>query len=689
MSKSGNIMDFFKRSRIPQVENVEQNNDPKSPETAQKDTVHTSSSPLSDPPSSLLLKSSPSQSSGSGPDSQLKRSLIRSIPQPANGDDTGQQASRSASAAPDSFMNGSFDSSQRIVKNGREIVTNSDGEDTDSIASLESPEDFFNKLSAPTEPKEDAETMNKDGTRNLRSTRGQLKRNTMDNFFAQKIPTPKYKHTLDTLVTDAVDDDETEAGVAKIKSAFDSSKKASRASDSLAAHDGDRNMGIHEDVLASAVGEGDDKPGLQRLLDAVRRTEAFDQEKIWSFFEKEIPIPSPPKFPRDSILPGTRQAALREPDSRERAFHSGIIEMSLSRGLLPDELVIWLLRSVPSEPRDDLRYAYSRALKLTSQKRISSLVRPDDIDDLFRTLGARPAALAFSEPAIPEAQLYNDSSRDWKFLISVLDLLRGAAELFADDTRERILLLLFRLSIDSSVTKDSVVCSELERAITASLEGLPKDSGDSIMDHVCKSLFQTVQDAILQSRLLTHMLPTSSWIALWRCRLATAYLLQDPAPLDEPPENVLNLRRITDVLREKRFDVKLHKGKNQDYDYWELGAITSLLNVAIDSGRSTPTFADKETEAKFNAEVDALADRVKKIFTSIEDSGASHLKRTETKERLEALHYRIVYSVRSKPPPKKSFFGSSGLDDWGGIGRSGSLMDRFLSSKNDEGKGEQ
>lgn len=311
MSKSGNIMNFFKRSRIPQVENVEQNNDPKSPETAQKDTVHTSSSPLSDPPSSLLLKSSPSQSSGSGPDSQLKRSLIRSIPQPANGDDTGQQASRSASAAPDSFINGSFDSSQRIVKNGREIVTNSDGEDTDSIASLESPEDFFNKLSAPTEPKEDAETMNKDGTRNLRSTRGQLKRNTVDNFFAQKIPTPKYKHTLDTLVTDAVDDDETEAGVAKIKSAFDSSKKASRASDSLAAHDGDRNMGIHEDVLASAVGEGDDKPGLQRLLDAVRRTEAFDQEKIWSFFEKEIPIPSPPKFPRDSILPGTRQAALR------------------------------------------------------------------------------------------------------------------------------------------------------------------------------------------------------------------------------------------------------------------------------------------------------------------------------------------------------------------------------------------
>lgn len=57
--------------------------------------------------------------------------------------------------------------------------------------------------------------------------------------------------------------------------------------------------------------------------------------------------------------------------------------------------------------------------KLTSQKRISSLVRPDDIDDLFRTLGARPAALAFSEPAIPEAQLYSESPQTVSALIGI------------------------------------------------------------------------------------------------------------------------------------------------------------------------------------------------------------------------------------------------------------------------------
>lgn len=313
MSKSGNITDFFKLSQPPPTQDVELRNNLKSPsKAAQKVNVNLSSSPLSDPPSSLLSKLSPSQSPDSGPDSQLKRSLLRSLPQPASGDDSGLQIPRSTSIARDSFLKGSFDSSQRIIKNGREIVTNSDGEDTDSIVSLESPEDFFKKLIAPTEDsEEDSKAMNKNGDRKLRSARNQSK-NTVDKFFAQKIPTPKYKHTLESLVTDAVDDDETEAGVAKVKSAFENSKKVSdRAGDRLASHDSHKNIGLHEDVLASAVGEGDDKPGLQRLLDAVRRTEAFDQEKIWSFFQEKIEKPKPPKFPRDSIRPGTKVAVLR------------------------------------------------------------------------------------------------------------------------------------------------------------------------------------------------------------------------------------------------------------------------------------------------------------------------------------------------------------------------------------------
>lgn len=153
------------------------------------------------------------------------------------------------------------------------------------------------------------------------------------------------------------------------------------------------------------------------------------------------------------------------------------------------------------------------------------------------------------------------------------------------------------------------------------------------------------------------MLPTSSWISLLRCRLAVAYLTHDPTPLTEPPEAVLDLKRMTQVLRNRRFDVKLYKGKGTaEYDYGELGSIIILLNIAIDPGWTVLGFPSKDAENAFNAEIDALADRLKRIFTSIEDSGVSHLKRTLAKEGLEALHYRVLYSVRSKPQPRKVGF---------------------------------
>lgn len=163
--------------------------------------------------------------------------------------------------------------------------------------------------------------------------------------------------------------------------------------------------------------------------------------------------------------------------------------------------------------------------------------------------------------------------------------------------------------------------------------------------------------------MLKHTIPTSTRIALIRCRLAVAYLIHDPSPLTEPPETVLNVNRILHVLRNKRFEVKLYKGKGAEYDYGELGAIVTLLNIAIDSGWTGSGFPSKDDEKAFNAEIDVLAERIKKIFTSIEDSGVSHLKRTLAKEGLEALHYRILYSIRSKPPPKKTLFKAYGRDN--------------------------
>lgn len=42
-------------------------------------------------------------------------------------------------------------------------------------------------------------------------------------------------------------------------------------------------------------------------------------------------------------------------------------------------------------------------------------------------------------------------------------------------------MILLRLTLDVSLTKDNIVCSELERTITAVLEEIPEESVDQIV----------------------------------------------------------------------------------------------------------------------------------------------------------------------------------------------------------------
>lgn len=227
------------------------------------------------------------------------------------------------------------------------------------------------------------------------------------------------------------------------------------------------------------------------------------------------------------------------------------------------------------------------------------------------------------------------------------------------------------------MTKHSTVCSALETTIDSVLQTIPQERFSELVRTleklqalfstnvnqvlpIAQLAFHTIKDVILQSQLLKHILPTNSDIASFRARLAVAFLINDESVLLEPAADVLNLKRITQHLRSARFGSKLHQAKsNNNYDYSELKATTSLLNIVIDIHRPSPEFPSKEAESQFNTDVDALADRVKRIFSAIEDSGASHLKRTEAKQSLEALHYRIVFSVRSKPRVRSLF----GIDD--------------------------
>ncbi|KAH1451723.1 hypothetical protein KXX13_003310 [Aspergillus fumigatus] len=642
-------------------------------------TAALQSSPLTEPSSSFLANND-SPKTPDKPAPQLKVSLQSSVLNTSPKSAFQSFQSSNEAVVGDHTSGLSFNSSQRIVKNGREVVISSDGEDTDSIASFEQLEDpllMFMKPN-PTAASETREAENSVGDSEMALPSQRLKdTNKASNARSSKVP--QYKFSLDDLVTQAAIDNETEATIARLK--------AVRADESSSKPDTPPSRQLNEGLLTSALGDQDDELGLQRLLDAVRRTEALEIEKFWSFFNYEAKALPALEFPREPIAPGTYLAVLREPESRERAFHSGALEFALSRAYFSDELMSWIFHSVSCEPRESLRHAYCRLLKHTAAERIKSLFRPDDINRLFQRLGANPKALDISELVIPEPAPQNSQSQEspqrLACLLSVLELLRGVAELFADDTREHLLNILFRLALDISVRSNALICSELEKTITAVMESVPESMADSLLHRVFITAYDTIRDSVLQSRLLKHILPTSSRIAALRCRLALAFLTSDPERLTEAPDVMSDLKMIINLLKDRRFNINLYKGRgNPEYDYGELSAVTDLLNVAIDSGWSGLAFPTKEAEKDFNADVDRLSDRVKKIFVSIQDSGASHLKRTLAKEALETLHYRIIYSVRSKPLPKKTLLGHYGAED----GRAKYNLKQWIEARSREDK---
>jgi hypothetical protein len=183
------------------------------------------------------------------------------------------------------------------MKNGKVIVTNSDDE-SDSVGSLEPSDDILSMFLTPTTPKPHT------GEGKIESSRDRLVLKPKNVPLWKSAP-PKYKNSLDALVIQAVDDNETEAGIARLKASL--AAESSRKDDPVSA------TNLNENVLASAIkSDGvEDSIGLQRVIDAVRRTEALDVRKSWSFFDAGAELPRAQEFPRESIRPGTYLAVLR------------------------------------------------------------------------------------------------------------------------------------------------------------------------------------------------------------------------------------------------------------------------------------------------------------------------------------------------------------------------------------------
>ncbi|KDB22789.1 hypothetical protein H109_05290 [Trichophyton interdigitale MR816] len=566
--------------------------------------------------------------------------------------------------------------SQRVFKDGQIVITASDDDDDDySINSIAiSTDELLAKFLGTSGQNEGSDT-DMSGSKGRKGSRAKPKPKSKETHTATTRSTHKF--SLDDLVADAMHDKEREAQVSAAKVLIQESMGKYKAKGKTPADKDDN-------IYASLVSDTSDPVAVRRLKDAVLRTEALRQGISWSFFRGDPPTVEVEPFPILSVDPGSWEGVLREPSSRDRAFLSGVVGEVLKYIPLQEDVLLWILQSVATEPRDELRFAYISTLQVSPEYQISSLVQPSHIDRLFATLGAKNSALDASEPLVPDTHNVDGEESlppiDRKYLLSVLTLLSNVAEKLNALTREHTLKILFRLALDETVMNDGAVCSETRRAIPA-LFGQSRSSAlpEANAHKLAQNAYQTVKDTTLQCLLLRNIPPITPEIALFRCRLASAFLFMDSSPLDKSDAELINLRKIISQLKGDRFKVNEHRPEDKEpFDFANLAALTTILDVAIDSGTLQPSFLDKEGEIEFNKQVDKLADRVKAIFTAIQDSGASHMKRTEAKESLQALHYRLVYTVRTKPVLKKSYFVASNDDDYAGGSGKRDILERFL-----------
>jgi len=130
---------------------------------------------------------------------------------------------------------------------------------------------------------------------------------------------------------------------------------------------------------------------------------------------------------------------------------------------------------------------------------------------------------------------------------------------------------------------------------------------------------------------------------------------------------------------------------SKDTDYAELDASLSILDIAVDNGRSDGVdIGNEHRELAFNRQIDELGACIKALWSAINDAGASFISRIDAKETMEEIRHRLIYTVRTRPKAKRSVFDApeADQDDQREIHRQSSFMENHFNSAIKDGRTE-
>jgi hypothetical protein len=578
-------------------------------------------------------------------------------------------------------------STQSVFEDGKVVaVRGSDDDDSDSLSSLDDilgqrKSETATSSSSPIEL--DADEYEAERIRTIfRFTSGRSQplvgRDKLRELHSKE---KDHKVDIGSLMVDHIDDQEVEGNVAKAMQGYEASKQEEERS---------RVQGdIDQNLLAAVVaGAPADSDGMSRLMSAVERTEALNIDRSWSFFgpgSLQPPAVKPIQIVPDVQWSNRWQESLQDDECRNRTFLSGYMNEAWSNGQLPNEFIQWTFESIVQEPKDELRRSYVQAFRHVKSEWVRSQVDPATIGRMFLSIGASQKSVSCDDLIEPAAYISRShEAPDYRHLLSVVEMFMVMAPYLETSAHQKLLAIMARLSLDAHVMADARVSVAVEDGLAELIELSTQKNNPAIAQTLITDLGTCLIDPTLQAQLLKHILSTSPLTACIRIQLAHRFLLGTNWGFEvDVASPSIDITALTRYLDSGPFDTTFRSPSRRP-DYANMTAQTYILDIAIADGGRPASFASRTDEVAFNRKVDKLADRVKAIFASIADTGASHMRRTEAKEALQALHYRLLYAVRTEPRPKKNVFGGRDGDEYRAEEKSKGFMSKFLTRKKDK-----
>ncbi len=584
-------------------------------------------------------------------------------------------------------------STQAVFRNGEVIaIRDSDDDDTASLDSLESLSGLFgrkkngNVTSRSSSPEVDEEKLEAERIKTLSAfTRGRsdplVGKDKLRALHARQKAT---NFDISGIIGDHFDDQGIEEKVRQSRTDYEASEAPSERDDIL---------GLDRKLLATvATNDEDGHDGVSRLMDAVERTEALSADRVFLFFgadgvndwKDEVPVRY--EFPDDAIPEDLWRVG--DDDSRSRAFKSGYIADLAAKGRLSDKALTWTFDSVVLERQDDLANAYIECIRNSSASWTRNNVTAQDVQTVFQTLGADVSNFQDAMTIHPKYRVASEPvRRDPKYLLAALDLFLSICQDMDFSALSKLTSLVCRLAIDAELMSDGRVSVKVEEILESLLNLSDPDMRSHIFERMIADVGHHLKDATLQAHLLGHILPVSPAAIRARLILAQTFFLGAESRKDGSclPETGYLEILTQHVSKSLFFSPKRHRDP-KNMDYTALRALTHVLDVAVAYAGRPANFESRTDEVAFNKSVDRMAEAVRTTLVSIIDTGASHLSRTEAKAALQSLYWRLLYSVRTEPRPKKNIFDPRtgqlrDTMDFRSEERSKNLLQRFLKKE--------